>query len=462
MGGRHSTRGGGWLLLLVAVLAIALGTGGYLGSWQWREHHPGAQPQPSTSPPASALAQALVPPPSDTAHPGPVPDIANLAAALRLPLADPRLGARTLVKIRDASTGAVLLDHGGSTPSAPASTAKVATAIAVLTARNATDRITTRVVQGAQPGTVVLVGAGDPTLSAAPAGANPDAARVADLAAQLRGKNVSRILVDGSAYSGPAESPAWAPEDIPSDYAAPITAAMVDGGRDAPGAAIRSVTPDLAAAHALAAALGSPGLPVGRGTAPPNAQLLASVRSASIGTLVAQMLSASDNVIAETLARQVAIAERRPASFSGAAAAVRQVLLGLGVDIGAGMLDGSGLAAADRLTPDALTQVLRLATSDARPALHVVIDDLPVAGWSGTLAGRYSDPPSKAGAGLVRAKTGTLTSVSTLAGVTHDADGRLLVFALMADRVGAEVSDTTAAESALDRVAATLAACGCQ
>jgi len=462
--GRHAARSGAWALAVV-ILVAAAGGGAYLGTWEWRQHHPGPQPKPTTKAPAAALAAASVSLPRVTRTPAPIPGVTALASALHAPLADPRLGARTLVEVRDASTGAVLLDHGGSTPAAPASTAKLATALAVLTVHKATDRITTRVVSGTEPGTAVLVGGGDPTLTAAPAdhdGAYADAARMAALARQLPAAAINRILVDGSLYVGAAVSPFWAPEDVPSDYAAPITAAMVDGGRSHPDATVRSTAPDLAAGRALAAALGKPDLPVSRGTAPPDAPVLGSVRSAPIGTLVAQMLAASDNVIAESLARQVALAEQRPAAFAGAASAIRQVVRGLGVDIGSGMRDGSGLAATDRLSPETLTRLLRLATRPSRPGLHDVIGDLPVAGWSGTLAGRYTRGTAKGGAGLVRAKTGTLTSVSALAGVAHDTAGRLLVFAVIADRVGAAATDTAAAEAAIDRVAATLAQCGCR
>ena len=57
----------------------------------------------------------------------------------------------------------------------------------------------------------------------------------------------------------------------------------------------------------------------------------------------------------------------------------------------------------------------------------------------------------------MRAKTGTLTGVSSLAGVVVDADGRLLVFALMSNGV-----NPATARPELDAVAAGLAACGCR
>ena len=103
-------------------------------------------------------------------------------------------------------------------------------------------------------GRVVLVGAGDPTLSGAARGKStlyPGAARISDLAAQLRRAQlpISGIVVDDSRFSGPVISPAWAPEDVPSEYGAAITALLADGGRAAPTDFIRSAQPDLAAAQ---------------------------------------------------------------------------------------------------------------------------------------------------------------------------------------------------------------------
>ena len=83
---------------------------------------------------------------------------------------------------------------------------------------------------------------------------------------------------------------------------------------------------------------------------------------------------------------------------------------------------------------------------------------LPVAGWSGTLHTRFTAPAvSQSARGVVRAKTGSLSGVNTLAGVLLTKDGRLLAFAIMA--VGA--GNAYAARGALDRVAARLVSCGC-
>ena len=121
------------------------------------------------------------------------------------------------------------------------------------------------------------------------------------------------------------------------------------------------------------------------------------------------------------------------------------------------MTDASGLAASDRLTPAALTGLLRLDATGAHPALRTVIAGLPVAGWSGTLDGRFRAAADRAAAGDVRAKTGTLTGVATLAGYVHTSAGRLVVAAVMSEHRG----PTETAEAALDAVFARLARCGC-
>ena len=460
--GRSGIRTGlGGLLAFVLTLAVAIG--GYVAATQLRLHRDTAG-SPASALPSAAVA-ASAPPASAGSSAAAAPMPAAVRTALAGVLADHRLGGRVLADVSDAATGAVLLDRGRSTAAPPASTAKIATAAALLEVRKPTDRIITRVVAGADAGTVVLVGGGDPTLTAAAPGqdgAYADAARISDLVTQLRqsGVAVTRVLVDASLFGGPDVAPGWAPGDAPSTFAAPITAVMVDGARDEPGAEQRSADPAGAAGRALVSALGLPGTSVTTtGRAPVGAQVLASVASAPMSKLVEQMLQQSDNVIAECLARQVAIAEGLPATFAGAVTAIRTVLHEAGVSIGSTMFDGSGLAASDRLAPASLVDLLDLAAYGPRAELRDVIAELPVAGWEGTLADRYR---GSAGAGFVRAKTGTLTGVSTLAGVVQDRDGRLLAFSLVADQVGPAQADTDAAETALDAVAATLAGCGCR
>lgn len=444
------------LLLLVLVVALGAAVGGFAVT-----HHVRAAPAPTPPAPLpSAYRDAAVAPRGEPANPtAPVPAAAGLARTLAPLLAAAGLGPRVQAEVLDVDSGAVLYGRDPATPAPPASTAKVLTAAAVLAVRSPGYRIRTTVRQGSG-GAIVLVGAGDPTLTAAAPGrdgAYREAARVSDLAAALRraGVRPTRIVVDDSLFSGPTVSPRWAPEDVPSEYAAPITAVTVDGGRDTPTAYVRSSAPDLAAGRALAAALGRPKLPVVRGRAPANATELAAVSSAPLATLIEQMLHVSDNVIAESLARQVALAEGRPASFTGGAAAVRTVLTGLGLDPGAGMVDGSGLAGSDQVPVTVLARALRLAATSSR--LRTLLTGLPVAAWSGTLADRYRKGSAHGAAGLVRAKTGTLTGVSALAGTVHDRSGRLLAFAVVASRT----TDTARAQAALDVVAAGLASCGC-
>ena len=439
--------------LLVTVLCAAALAGGYLGAHAWRLRD--RAPAPTAPPTPPAVAGATAAPTLATSSAAPVPVAARVAAALAGPLADPRLGGVVRAYVADAATGAVLLDRDGAALGAPASTAKLVTAAAVLAAYPPTHRLVTRVVAGAAPGAVVLVGGGDSTLSAAPTGTPsvyPGAARIADLAAQLAGRGVTRVEIDASLFTGPAVSPHWADGDAPSSYAAPITALAVDGGRDRPADLVRSADPAGAAGRALARALGLPASAVRVGRAAPGAAQLASVSSPPLTELVAQMLAQSDNVLAECLARLVAVARHAPASFAGAAAAVRAQLRAAGVDVGAGLTDGSGLAASDRVGAAALVAVLRAASAPDQPGLRALLAALPVAGWDGTLADRFGGSPA---AGVVRAKTGTLTGVSALAGVAQDRDGRLLAFAVLADGVGP-------AEAALDRVVAALATCGCR
>jgi D-alanyl-D-alanine carboxypeptidase/D-alanyl-D-alanine-endopeptidase (penicillin-binding protein 4) len=174
------------------------------------------------------------------------------------------------------------------------------------------------------------------------------------------------------------------------------------------------------------------------------------------------MLRESNNVIAENLARQVALRIGRPASFAGAAAAVTAVAARLGVGSGIHLVDGSGLSPRDRITPMALAGLVRVAGGGRQAALRAAITGMPVAGFSGTLAPGQSvfGHFGPAALGTVQAKTGNLTRVVSLAGIVSDASGRLLAFAFMADRLPG--GQLVHAAAVIDAMATALAGCGCR
>jgi len=125
------------------------------------------------------------------------------------------------------------------------------------------------------------------------------------------------------------------------------------------------------------------------------------------------------------------------------------------------LVDGSGLSRDDRVTPAGIAALLSaVADPGAGGRLGPVLSGLPVAGFDGTLADRYRAGPASVAAGSVRAKTGTLSGVSALAGLVRTRDGRLLAFDLTADAVPPGANRD--AEQALDRLAAALASCGCR
>jgi D-alanyl-D-alanine carboxypeptidase/D-alanyl-D-alanine-endopeptidase (penicillin-binding protein 4) len=194
--------------------------------------------------------------------------------------------------------------------------------------------------------------------------------------------------------------------------------------------------------------------------APAGAQVVASVVSPPLSAIVEQMLEESNNVIAENLARHLALAIGEPASFGGAAAAVTRELGQLGITGGIRLVDGSGLSPADLISPDALVRMLELAITT--PRLRPLLAGLPVAGFSGTLSAGQSVFSGIGGAALgsVRAKTGNLGTVAALAGLVYDKSGRVLVFAFMADAVPSAGLLQDAAQD-IDKAASALAGCGC-
>src|SRR5690606_3043593 len=175
--------------------------------------------------------------------------------------------------------------------------------------------------------------------------------------------------------------------------------------------------------------------------------------------LIDIMLTTSDNVVAEALARQVALARDEPASFAGAGAAMAEVVAELDLPAAGdepSFADGSGLSRDNQVSARLLTDLLIMAAGPRQEDLGGLFAGLPVAGWSGTLLDRHQSPPPElvAAEGMVRAKTGSLNGVDALAGVVVTGDGRPLAFAVLANDVSV---DHDTARAALDRIPAALA-----
>jgi len=150
----------------------------------------------------------------------------------------------------------------------------------------------------------------------------------------------------------------------------------------------------------------------------------------------------------------VAQAQGLPASFVGAGQGIAQAIADLGVDTtGVVVIDASGLSPASKIPPAVLTDLLVKVGAPDTDQLGAVLRGLAIGGLQGTLAHRLGQPPT---AGNVRAKTGTLSGVTTLAGTVQTAGGRQLVFAAMADSVQEVGYDT--ARTAIDRFVTELAA----
>ncbi len=409
-------------------------------------HHEGNTPDgPEPAPSAPAVLSALGV--TDGLTPA---GASGLRTALDPLLDTPALGSVRTAVVVDAATGKQLYARGATTPMTPASTVKIATTAAALSALGPDHRIATTVELSPDSRTLTLVGGGDPTLDKAAL-----RSLAADTARSLRdgGTGPVRLMYDTSRYSGPARHPIGPNENI-----APMSALMVDEGRldgSDRGPAPRSEDPAGDAARSFADLLGDAGVATrsaaASGKAVEGSRTVATHRSKPLSALVERALTNSDNDIAEALARQTALKAGEPASFAGGRRASTAELKRLGMPLaGARLADGSGLDRADKVSAGLLAGLLALAAGPDHPELRPVLTGLPVAGFSGTLGDRYT--ATSPATGLIRAKTGTLTGVNSLAGTAVDAQGRLLAFAFLA-------SGTTSpaeAEASLDTLATTL------
>jgi len=415
-----------------------------------------------------------------TASPSPSPSPTESPAApgscsAKAAISNPALG-RFYGYVIDASSGNTLLDVRGSEQTPSASVLKVLTAATALTKLPvATYRAKTAVLTiPGEPSTIVLRGGGDFSLSQLTKDSRSTytaAPRLETLAQNVLNNwssdaEITKIILDSSLFSGPSYNPFWKASDRTNGYISNITALQLDSDRrngDITSLAydgFRSTDPIGKTGQLFKAALKSlaPNAKLVIGKTPKTAVELTSVSSQPMDFWLHHAMMASDNTETEFIARHVAIASGLPASFDSIEPMTKQILAGYAIDsTGLVMKDASGLAQADRVTPRIIAHLMELA---AKPntVLAPLESYLPVAGESGTLAGRFNGVNAVA-RNYVKGKSGFIPGLYSLAGIIDAKDGTRLAYAMFARSAdGKQVGWAT--RGALDSVATRFYVCG--
>ena len=333
----------------------------------------------------------------------------------------------------------------------PASTMKLLTATAVLQTIPAGERLRTPVVttarmhDGIVDGDVTLVGGGDPVLGTVDWAAHFERqprlfTPIERLADELVARGVrqirGRIVGDDGRYDRLRYSPRWPQRYIDDNETGPLSALTVnDGFASWAGPDPEDIPwddPPRDAAAVLTALLRARGVVVAgepvAGAVAPGSRELAAVSSPTIGELITAMLQDSDNGTAELLLKEIGLRRLHAGSTAAGAAVVASTLTGLGLPMGGvAVHDGSGLDRSDHVTCRLLVALLQRAAPGGP-----IARGLPIAAQTGTLAKRFLGTPV---AGHLRAKTGSITGVASLAGFADGRDGRL-TFANILNGIG--------------------------
>ncbi len=454
-----------WLFSTLAVVFVLLGTGAVFAGIAY-----GSTPQAGATPEPTEAA------------PRPQPTGEALSARLRTCsvsalTTDPRFLGGLYGAVERADSGEVLYSNGGDAPARTGSVLKVLTASAAIAVLGADYQIPTRVFTGSTAGTIVLVGYGDPTLSAMPPGTESvytgapklsslASAALAAYASTNPGQEITNLVLDAS-YWNPADKwdANWKRSEQTIGYHSEVTALQVDGDRADPTkqTSPRGTDPIGKAGSLFVAALEdadnnnqvADNVAISLGTVAGGTQL-AEVKSQPLRVLIKQMLLNSNNTLAEMIARIVS----RESDLGGSAASLQQAIpSALWADdpetaSSVTIKDGSGLSALNAVPATVMATFMRK-VADGVDNLDIVRDALPVAGKSGTLANRFSGDNAVA-RGHVTAKTGWIDTAYTLSGFVDSADGTRLTFAFYA--IGDGIKDN--AKDALDTLVTGVYNCG--
>lgn len=371
--------------------------------------------------------------------------------------------------VMDAQSGEVLYSRNSNTARIPASNFKILTDYALLRTENPYARYSTSVVQ--KDSSLTLKAGGDTLLSPGKSDDSKIVGRAGlktlaeDTVAALKDGEQKKFTVnrDTSMYTGPDINPAWAQEDIDAGFVNRISAmaflSHYNPTADNQASTTRPSEPALKVHQRFVDELNAAGKSAGlsftlgdRTSAPEEASEVASVESATVAEQAGYMMRESDNMLAEALARNAAVAAGKEGSFENAKTLVRETLEKDGIlTEGLKQDDLCGLSMKNRVTNETLAQVIR-AMVRGENNLSAGLDGFPVAGGSGTLATRFDDKNEAGARGYARAKTGTLNKVISLSGYTENANGQVLIYSFITN----DLTDVGAAKNTVDASVATV------
>jgi len=336
----------------------------------------------------------------------------------------------------------------------PASNEKLVTATAALAQLGPNTRLRTKLVAaseaegGVVKGDLFLVGGGDPVLST-------DAyvkhftnqpqihTSLEDLAVALKKAGVTRIdgriVGDESRYDSDRYPDSWPQRYADQHQSGPLSALSVDDGfqswpdhqtKEGTVESTPAADPVAMATERFKDLLVSIGITVGSGTgagvAPAGGIELAGIDSPPMKQIVSELLTESDNQTAELLVKELGHAKGGAGTTAAGVKVVTTTMERLGLARpGTAATDGSGLDESNRTSCRLLMGVL-----DREGPTSVIGNSLAVAGKTGTLADRFRDSPAK---DRLRAKTGTLNTVTALTGFVDSTQGTVLTFAYVAN-----------------------------
>ena len=353
----------------------------------------------------------------------------------------------------------------------PASTMKLATAIAALDVLGPDSSFTTRFVadkipkNGVVDGDLYVIGGGDPLLATAgyktvfddPDQFYEEFTTLADTLTEAGVKQISGGIVgDDSRYDATRWVASWPTRYQIGGTVAPLSALLVNDGStgysDSPSDPTtnrKAGDSPLLFAQTLRSVLNARGIRVGgdasTGRAPADGKEIASFDSVPMTKVLSEMLTDSDNTTAELVTKEIGFKAKGQGTTAAGVDAIKESLTKQGFDTsGLVMLDGSGLDPNDRMTCT-LDLALVSAISKSREDLAA----LPVGGRTGTLRKRML---STASTGRVRAKTGTLNSVNALSGYADTPQGSVLTFSFIHN--GTDIRTTVVADGFTDRLMA--------